>query len=85
MYPYSNPTTIGKTLSLLKNIKWGELLDNTGKTLGVINQAIPIVYQAKPIFSNAKTLMKIVGSMNQNTPAKEKEPIKNQSSPIFYL
>lgn len=86
MYPYSNPSFFAKSLNFLKNIKWTELLDNTGKTLGVINQAIPVVYQVKPILTNAKTLLKIAGSMNNSsneTPKQEEKKTKN--SPIFYI
>ena len=90
MYPYQNPSMIGKTLSLLKNIKLGALLDGTQKTLGVINQAIPVVYQVKPIINNAKTMFKIANIMNTptttiNNNLQEKKIIKNNNSPIFYI
>lgn len=85
---------LSKGLSSLKNIKWASLLEGTQKTLGVINQAIPVVYQMKPIVNNAKTLFKIAGSMKEdNTPAPPKEIKKTQSqkevqpknAPIFYI
>ena len=83
MYP-GQSTSI---LSLLKNIKWGSILDGTSKTLGVINQAIPVVYQVKPIINNAKTMFKIANIMN--TPQEEKEvektPANTNNSPIFYI
>ncbi len=82
MYPYTNPSFITKGLNLLKNLKWTEFLDGTSKTLGVINQAIPIVYQVKPIMNNAKTLFKIANIVN--SPIEEKET-KNNNSPIFYI
>lgn len=85
MYPYNNPSIITKGLGLLKNLKWSELLDNTGKTLGVINQAIPVIYQAKPILTNAKTLFKIVGSINNKSTNNNKEKRENNNSPIFYI
>ena len=82
MYPYTNPSFITKGLNLLKNLTWTEFLDGTSKTLGVINQAIPIVYQVKPIMNNAKTLFKIANIVN--SPIEEKET-KNNNSPIFYI
>ena len=82
MYQYTNPSFITKGLNLLKNLKWTEFLDGTSKTLGVINQAIPIVYQVKPIMNNAKTLFKIANIVN--SPIEEKET-KNNNSPIFYI
>ena len=47
-------------LSLIKNIKWSSLLEGTSKTLNVINQAIPVVYQVKPMLDNAKTMFKLL-------------------------
>lgn len=45
---------------------WGSFLSNTQKTLNVVNQAIPIFYQIKPIWSNAKTMFKIMGAINDD-------------------
>ena len=47
MYPdsYFRPSLLSRGLGITKSINWGSLLDGTQKTLGVINQAIPIVYQ----------------------------------------
>ena len=86
MYPYTNPSIITKGLSALKNIKWATILDGTQKTLGVINQAIPIVYQVKPIVNNAKTLFKIANVMKEPQ-NEEKKEIKKETntSPIFYI
>lgn len=102
MYPnqFTNPSLISKLLNLKDTIKWSELLEGTKKTLDVVNQAIPIYYQVKPIISNAITLFKVANVINNNTTeviAKNEE--KNQSeikeevsttssknnSPIFYL
>lgn len=93
MYPYSYSGLLGKGLSLTKSINWTALLDGTQKTLGVINQAIPIVYQVKPILGNAKTLFKIANVMNEpisenniESPSDITTPtIKNNNSPIFYI
>lgn len=86
MYPYTNPSIIEKGLSFLKTIKWTEFLDGTSKTLGVINQAIPIVYQVKPVINNAKTLFKIANIINSPTNNTNKEESKNtNNSPIFYI
>ena len=63
MYPYGNPGLFARGLRLTRGINWGNLLDGTQKTLGVINQAIPIVYQVKPIINNAKTMFRIASQM----------------------
>ena len=91
MYPYTNPSIISRGLSAIKAIKWGSILDGTQKTLGVINQAIPVIYQVKPIVSNAKTLFKIANVINtpeKNISQKTTSNEKNQStknSPVFYI
>lgn len=85
MYPYSNPSILAKSINTLKNIKWGTLLDGTQKTLGVINQAIPIVYQVKPIVNNAKTLFKIANVINKEPQEQKAEKKETNTSPIFYI
>ncbi len=44
-------------------INWGNILANTQKSLGIINQAIPLVYQVKPMINNAKTMFKLAGAI----------------------
>ena len=85
MYPYANPSFITKGINLLKTMKWADFLDGTSKTLGVINQAIPVVYQVKPIMNNAKTLFKIANIMNTPTTNETTTNNKNINSPIFYI
>jgi len=97
MYPNAYPGLLSKGLGLTKAINWSALLDGTQKTLGVINQAIPIVYQVKPIIGNAKTLFKIANVMNdkQTIPNSTEQvvqqtnstPISTEvnNSPIFYI
>ncbi len=91
MYPNPNPSLFTKSLSFLKTIKWGNILDGTGKTLGVINQAIPIIYQVKPLFGNVKTLMKIANGLNSTSITSNESTStsstlsKNKNSPIFYV
>lgn len=76
----------------LSNIKWGEVLNNTQKTLNVINQAIPVYYQIKPIFSNVKSLGRLVSAFNEddsnsnsNTPINETKKENSNNSPTFFL
>ena len=33
--------------------------------MGVINQAIPVIYQVKPIINNAKTMFRVVKEINK--------------------
>ncbi len=59
MYYGNIAPKVGLLSRLKGGINWGNFLTNTSKTLNVINQAIPIVYQVKPLFQNVKTLAKI--------------------------
>ena len=88
MYP--NPYIKPSLLTSLKEINWQLILDGTQKTLGIINQAIPVFYQLKPMVNNAKTLLNIVNAVNNNEDKKEVQKKKlpstqSNSSPIFYL
>ena len=90
MYQNNTQTLLNK-LEFLKKINFNNLLDGTQKTLNVINQAIPIFYQVKPLINNTKTLFQLTKIMNE--PEKEitkdepKEEIKKElkTNPIFYI
>ncbi len=79
----------------LRRINWGSLLSNAQKSLGIINQAIPIVYQVKPIINNAKTMFKIADAMKDTTTSNSSNTtdttsamnnnIENDNKPIFYI
>lgn len=98
-YEYMNYGNISRKAGLfskLRGIKWGDFLNNTSKTLNVINQAIPIVYQVKPLITNAKTMFRIANiiksddKISNESPTYEKkkeESNKNYSSnqPTFFV
>ena len=76
-------------------INWGNILNNTQKTLNVINQAIPVFYQIKPIYNNAKTMFRMVNAIKDDE-KKESFTEKNNNKsdlnkkntstgPVFYL
>lgn len=81
-----------------RGINWNNILNNTQRTLGIINQAIPIVYQVKPLLSNARTLFRVASAINSNDDVKDEviydnnynnisyeEEKKDSNGPIFYL
>lgn len=83
MYP--NPST-GGILSLIKGLNISGILDGTQKTLGIINQAIPIVYQVKPLVNNIGTIFKISNILNEEKPNNNQEDKKvSNNSPIFFV
>lgn len=88
------PSLFSRGLNLTKGINWSGLLDGTQKTLGVINQAIPIVYQVKPMLANARTMFKIADQIR--TPATTNNVVSNDNLskeastdvtnlPVFYI
>lgn len=66
LYPSMNYGTKAGLFSAFKKFNWGSFLSNTQKTLGVINQAIPIAYQIKPIWNNTKTVFRIMGALKDD-------------------
>lgn len=83
----------GKTNT--SKINFSSILNGTSKTLGVINQAIPVIYQIKPVWNNAKTMFKVVkglntsdktNSYNENKPIKKTTTKKEQNNaPTFFV
>ena len=78
----------------LSNIKWGNVLTNTQKTLNVINQAIPVYYQIKPIWQNVKSFGRIMTAFNEpdrsnnsndNQEVKTEKKEVSQNSPTFFI
>lgn len=55
---------------LLSKFSFGGFLDGASKTLNVVNQAIPIFYQVKPMISNAKTMFRIMGAVKDDDSSK---------------
>lgn len=49
-----------------KGITFSKILSGASKTLNFINQAIPVYYQTKPLFNNAKTLIKAFKKVNNS-------------------
>ena len=74
LYPYQSLGAKQGLFSLLKGkINWSSLLSNTQKTLNIINQAIPVFYQVKPLWNNTKTVFRIMGALKED----DKKPTNN--------
>lgn len=52
---------------ILRGINWGGLLNGASKTLGVVNQAVPLVRQVGPMFNNMKSMLKIASVFKDET------------------
>lgn len=82
--PYTAPTSKGILSGILGGIKgtnWSGILSNVQKTLGIVNQAIPMVKQVSPIVNNAKTMFKIMNEFKKvDTQIKSTTENKNKET-----
>ena len=72
-YPYPNKRHFGK-------YNWSNFLNGAQKTLNFVNQAIPVFYQLKPLYENAKTAFKVVNiikSDNNHDNKKQENIVKD--------
>ncbi len=66
------------------------LLGGISKTLGIVNQALPIIKEMRPMVSNAKKLINIVTSINNNEDKnivvnnKKEVSVSPTSNPVFF-
>lgn len=59
-------TGAGGLRGLLGKFSFSSFLNGASKTLNVVNQAIPIFYQVKPMINNAKTMFRIMGAVKDD-------------------
>ena len=84
----------------LRNLNISSILNGTQRTLNVINQAIPIFYQIRPLWNNTKTIFKIANAVNEDdnknnktndfkqNDVKKQETIKTDNKynePVFFI
>ena len=72
MYPSMVTPTLGNAATgglfsrlLGRGLNWSSILNNTQKTLGIVNQAIPMFKQMSPVVKNAKTMFKIMNEFKR--------------------
>lgn len=58
---------LGNSFGAIKNINWSNIINNTSRTLGVINQAIPIVKQTGPMLHNMRSMLKVASVFKDET------------------
>ena len=83
-FPYQAPAASTGILSRIfgNGINMSSILSGTQKTLGIVNQAIPIVKQMSPVMKNAKTMFKIMNEFKKaDTPTKNsnQQPMTNKN------
>ena len=87
-YPYVKPSLFSRIFGATRSFNFSNFLDGTQKTLGIINQAIPIVYQIKPMFQNAKTMFRIADEIRKpvdTSTANVSEVVQEKNKPVFYI
>lgn len=80
---------LGSGFSALRSLNWGGFINNASKTLGVINQTIPLVRQVGPMMNNMKSMLRVASVFKDETdkkPTRQKRTISNngRSSSNFY-
>ena len=77
-------------------ITLGNVISGTQKTLGLVNQAIPIIKQVTPVLKNAKTMFRVMNEFkkvdapslvkNDDDDVKENlnENVNSSSGPVFF-
>ncbi len=73
-------TRLGNRLNTLKTINWSNIINNTSKTLGIINQTIPIVKQVGPVMNNMKEMVKVASIFKDETDNKHQSSKKSNYS-----
>lgn len=71
---------LGNGLGAFKTINWTNIINNTSKTLGVINQAIPIVKQTGPMLHNMRSMLRVASVFRDETSNKPNKKKNNSSS-----
>lgn len=58
----------GLLSGLFRNgISWSSIFSNTQKTLNFVNQVIPVVKQATPLFRNARTMWRVMNEFRKSS------------------
>ncbi len=97
----ANRGIISSILGGLRGTNWSNILSNIQRTLGVVNQAIPMVKQISPIMQNAKTMFKIMNEFkkvdnnqpqenniknnNIKTDENKNQNIQSTNNPTFFI
>lgn len=64
---------------LLGKFSFSSFLNGASKTLNVVNQAIPIFYQVRPIINNARTMFRIMGAVKDDNSSTVRNTNQRQS------
>ena len=57
----------GRLTNSFRTFNWSNLLSGANKTLNVVNQTIPLVRQAGPMFNNMKSMLSLAKAFGRET------------------
>ena len=58
---------LGNSIKSIKAFNWSGLINNTSKTLGIINQTIPLAKQVGPMVGNVRSMIKLASVFKDET------------------
>ena len=75
-----NPNLFQRLGNSIKSINWTGMINNTSKTLGIINQSIPIVKQVGPMMNNMRSILRIASIFKDETDTQKSTTTKTNYS-----
>lgn len=58
---------LGSSFSAFRSFNWSGLINGASKTLGVVNQAIPLVRQVGPMMNNMRSMLRVASLFKDAT------------------
>lgn len=85
MYPNMSIPTAASSASrglfarlFSRGFNWDNILNTAQKTLGLVNQAIPVIKQVTPVMKNAKTIFRVMNEFKRMDTPINVEPSTNE-------
>ena len=75
---------LSNSMKAIKGVNWGSLINNTSKTLNVVNQTIPLVRQVGPMMNNMKSIVRIASIFKDETDTRSIPNTKKNNSSNNY-
>ena len=70
-YQAARPGLFGLLTRSFRGFNLSSLINGTQRTLGLVNQAIPVIKQMSPVVKNAKTMFRVMNEFKKaDTPVK---------------
>ena len=71
---------LGNAFGAIKAFNWSGLINNTSKTLGIINQTIPLVRQVGPMVGNMRSMLRLASAFKDETDTTNTSNSNNNST-----